>query len=87
MVGDATFSVLGTSGDAYDVAYVTASNVRVAIVGLKVATGLACIDWIAFGVTIVLSSKISFAHPILSISKPCGFCLLHTLRSDTFVCD
>ncbi|KUJ06441.1 uncharacterized protein LY89DRAFT_743770 [Mollisia scopiformis] len=50
MDGDQTFAVPGDSGEQQLVTYVSASNLKSAIKGLKAATGLACINWIAFAV-------------------------------------
>jgi len=56
MNGDATFAILGESGVSDIVAYVTAMKVKAAIIGLKVATGLSCVNWIAFAVTFIIAS-------------------------------
>lgn len=64
MSGDAVFAVLGASGVPDVVSYVTASSVRAAIVGLKFATGLACIVWLAFATTFVMLCM-CFASPYL----------------------
>lgn len=59
MSGDQAFAVLGDSGDEEVEALITASSIRAAILGLKVATGLSCTNWVAFGVTMVISSMCS----------------------------
>ena len=56
MNGDAAFAIFSDSGDPQFMAYISASDVKSAIVGLKVATGLACINWIAFAATFVMIS-------------------------------
>ncbi|KAF4629891.1 hypothetical protein G7Y89_g8250 [Cudoniella acicularis] len=58
--GDATFAVLGDSGDPEFVTYVTASSIKSAIIGLKVATGLACVNWVAFAATFVIAGTCWF---------------------------
>ena len=56
MNGDATFAIFRENGDYEQVQYVTDSRVRSAIVGLKVATGFSCIDWMAFAGTLFVAS-------------------------------
>ncbi|KAH8655100.1 hypothetical protein BGZ60DRAFT_532720 [Tricladium varicosporioides] len=60
--GDAAFAVFGDSGNTEFVAYVTASSIKSAIIGLKVATGLACINWVAFAATFVIVSTYWFSQ-------------------------
>ena len=56
MEGDTTFAVLGGIGDPVLEAYLTGGGVRTAIIGLKVATGLACVNWVSFAATAFLCS-------------------------------
>ena len=56
MSGDATFAIFRESGVSDIVAYVTASKVKAAIIGLKVAIGLSCINWMVFVVTFFFAS-------------------------------
>ncbi|KAH6675923.1 hypothetical protein B0J14DRAFT_587619 [Halenospora varia] len=58
--GDATFAVLGDSGDPELVGYVTTSSIKSAIMCVKVATGLACVNWVAFAATFVIASTCWF---------------------------
>jgi hypothetical protein len=55
MDGDATFAIFGDTDDAQFVAYVKAPNIKMAITGLKVATGLACVNWMVFAVTFYIT--------------------------------
>ncbi|KAE9365939.1 hypothetical protein N431DRAFT_472520 [Stipitochalara longipes BDJ] len=57
MDGDAAFAIFRESGEPQFVAYVTASKVKSAIIGLKVAIGLACINWILFAVTFIMATR------------------------------
>jgi hypothetical protein len=55
MDGDQTFAVLAESGDQQLMAFVSASDTETAIRSVKFATGLSCVNWIAFATTFVIA--------------------------------